>query len=248
MKWLRLLTLGLVVGLVVCGCKKEQPGTEQEKPGKEVPMGNTLQWFGHASFKIRYDDKVIYIDPWKLTEAAHDAMLVLVSHSHYDHYSAKDIAKAAGPGTKIIASADVIKKEGKGQAIKPGEKIDLDGVSVTGVAAYNPNKRFHPKANNWLGFIIEIGSARIYYAGDTDLTDEMKAVRDIDIALLPVGGTYTMNAEEAAMAVEYIKPKRAIPYHWGDIVGERSDAVRFAQNAKCEVTVLKPGESIEIGG
>ena len=246
MKWLRLLTLGLVVGLVVCGCKKEGP--KQEKPRKEVSMGNTLQWFGHASFRISYGDKVIYIDPWKLTDAPHDATAVLVSHSHHDHYSPDDIATASGPGTKIVASTDVIRKEGKGQAIKPGEKIDLDGVSVTGVAAYNPSKRFHPKANNWLGFVVELGSVRIYYAGDTDLTDEMKALRDIDIALLPVGGTYTMNAEEAAMAVEHIKPKRAIPYHWGDIVGERSDADQFADIAKCEVKVLKPGESIEIGG
>lgn len=246
MRVLRLLTLGLVVGLVVCGCKKEGPEAEQEKPGKKVPVGNTLQWFGHASFRISYGDKVIYIDPWKLTEAAHDATAVLVSHSHYDHYSAKDIAKASGPGTKIVASTDVIRKERKGQAIKPGEKIDLDGVSVTGVAAYNPNKRFHAKGNNWLGFVVEIGSVRIYYAGDTDLTDEMKALKDIDIALLPVGGTYTMNAEEAVMALEYIKPKRAIPYHWGDIVGKRSDADRFSDIAKCEVTVLKPGESLKL--
>jgi len=162
MKWLRLLTLGLAVGLVVCGCKKEGPEAEQERPGKEVPMGNTLQWFGHASFRISYGDKVIYIDPWKLTDAPHDATAVLVSHSHYDHYSAKDFAKASGPGTKIVAS--------------------------------------------------------------------------------------TMNGEEAAMAVEYIKPKQAIPYHWGDIVGERSDADRFAETAKCNVKVLTPGESIEIGG
>jgi len=185
------LVLGLVVALVVCGCKKEEPETEQEKPRKEVPMGNTLQWLGHASFKIRYDGKVIYIDPWKLSEAAHDATLVLVSHSHSDHYSAKDIAKAAGPETKIIASPDVVKKEGKGQALTPAEKINVDGVTITGVAAYNINKRYHPKANNWLGFLIDIGSVRIYYAGDTDLTEEMKTLKDIDIALLPVGGTYT---------------------------------------------------------
>ncbi|MHC4338428.1 MAG: MBL fold metallo-hydrolase, partial [Planctomycetota bacterium] len=131
MKWLRLLTLGLVVGLVVCGCKKEGP--KQAKPRKEVPTGNAIQWLGHASFRISYSDKVIYIDPWKLSESAHDATAVLVSHSHSDHYSPDDIAKASGPGTKIVASTDVIRKEGKGQAIKPGEKIDLDGVSVTGV-------------------------------------------------------------------------------------------------------------------
>jgi len=209
-------------------------------------MGNAIQWLGHASFRISYSDKVIYIDPWKLTSAPHDATAVLVSHDHHDHYSPDDIAKVTGPGTKMIASADVGKKEGKGQALAPGQKVDLDGVSVTGVPAYNPDKRFHPKGNNWLGFVIELGSLRIYYAGDTDVTDEMKALANIDLALLPVGGTYTMSANEAARATEYIKPGRAIPYHWGDIVGERKDADEFAEKAKCEVTVLNPGQMLTL--
>ena len=115
---------------------------------------------------------------------------------------------------------------------------------MSGVAAYNPGKQFHPKANNWIGFVIEVGSKRIYYAGDTDLTDEMKSLKEIDIALLPVGGTYTMDATEAAEATKYIKPERAIPYHWGDIVGERADAKAFAEAAKCEVLILSAGETI----
>lgn len=207
-----------------------------------------IQWLGHASFKISADDAVVYIDPWKLTESAHDATVVLVSHSHYDHYSAEDIAKAAGANTKIIGPSDVIAKEKKGQVIKPGRTIEYGGVSISAVASYNPNKQFHPKANNWLGFVIRIGSAQIYYAGDTDITDEMKALRDIDVALLPVGGTYTMDAEEAATAVEAIKPRRAIPYHWGDIVGKQSDAERFAKKANCKVTLLKPTEMLELAG
>ncbi len=126
----------------------------------------------------------------------------------------------------------------------PGLTVELKSVRIRGVAAYNPNKQFHPKANNWVGFIIEIGSKRIYYAGDTDLTEEMKALKDIDMALLPVGGTYTMNAAEAVEATKHIKPKQAIPYHWGEIVGSRSDAERFAELAECEVKVLAVGESI----
>ena len=122
----------------------------------------------------------------------------------------------------------------------------MDGVSVTGVAAYNPNKRFHAKGNNWLGFVIEIGSVRIYYAGDTDLTDEMKSLRDIDIALLPVGGTYTLNAFEAVRACEAISPKAAIPYHWGDIVGSAADAQAFTDNAPCPVHLLRPGDSVTV--
>jgi len=244
----------MVAGLAVCGCKKEKPETEKaeteraekKEAGKEAAMGMTLQWLGHASFKICHEDVVIYIDPWKLKESAHDATLVLVSHSHSDHYSPEDIAKVSGDDTKLIASADVVAKQKGGEAILPGVTVELEGVKVTGVAAYNPNKQFHPKQRNWVGFVIEVGSKRIYYAGDTDLTEEMKAVKDIDVALLPVGGKYTMNGSEAAEATKYIKPKLAVPYHWGDIVGSRSDAEQFAKLAECEVKILAAGETIAV--
>ena len=207
-------------------------------------MSVTLQWFGHASFKLCHEDTVIYIDPWKLKVEPHDAMLVLVSHDHYDHYSTEDIAKVCGPNTKLIASSDVVAKEGKGEAIKPGQTIKVDGICVNGVASYNPNKQFHPKEKNWLGFVIEIADKRIYYAGDTDITEEMKALKDIDLALLPIGGTYTMDAAEAAEATKHFKPKIAIPYHWGDIVGSKKDAKKFAELATCQLKILKPGETL----
>jgi L-ascorbate metabolism protein UlaG (beta-lactamase superfamily) len=209
-------------------------------------MGTTMQWLGHAGFKICYEDIVIYIDPWKLKDSPHDATLVLVSHSHYDHYSPEDIAKISGAETKLVASTDVVTKEKTGEMILPGLSVDIGSVRVSGVAAYNPGKQFHPKANNWIGFVIELGSKRIYYAGDTDLTDEMKSLKDIDVALLPVGGTYTMDATEAAEATKYIKPERAIPYHWGDIVGSRADAEAFAEAAECKVQVLSAGETISL--
>jgi L-ascorbate metabolism protein UlaG (beta-lactamase superfamily) len=209
-------------------------------------MPVTVRWLGHASFRIGGDDGVVYIDPWKVSESAHDATVVLVSHSHYDHYSADDVGKVSGPETEIIGAADVVKQQGKGKVIKPGESTELGGVGITGVWSYNAKKQFHPKANNWLGFVVEMGGVRLYYAGDTDLTEEMKGLNNIEVALVPVGGTYTMDAEEAARAVEAIRPKRAIPYHWGDIVGTRRDAERFAEIAKCEVTVLKAGESLEL--
>jgi len=209
-------------------------------------MGITLQWLGHASFKISHGDTIIYIDPWKLKDSPKDASVILVSHSHYDHYSPDDVAKVSGADTKLIASADVIVKEKAGQEISPGQTIEIGSVRVSAVAAYNPMKQFHPKSNNWLGFIIEVGSKRIYYAGDTDLTDEMKSLKDIDVALLPVGGTYTMNAAEAAEATGYLKPKMAIPYHWGDIVGGRADAKAFAEVAGCEVQILLPDETLSL--
>ena len=209
-------------------------------------MGTTLQWLGHASFKICHEDQVIYIDPWKIKDAAHDATLVLVSHSHYDHYSPEDITKVSGPDTKLIASPDVTSQEKAGEPIVPGLTIQLEGIVTQGVAAYNPQKQFHPKEKNWTGFIIQLDSKRIYYAGDTDLTEEMKALDDIDVALLPVGGTYTMNAEDAAEATRHIKPKMSIPYHWGDIVGEQNDAEEFAKMAPSEVKILMPGQTINL--
>jgi L-ascorbate metabolism protein UlaG (beta-lactamase superfamily) len=208
-------------------------------------MGKTMQWLGHASFRICHKDTVIYIDPWKLKQQPHDATLVLVSHSHEDHYSAGDIAKVRKPDTKLVASADVVQKEGAGEALTPGLTVEVPGARVTGVPAYNHNKRFHPRQNMWLGFVIEVGGNRIYYAGDTDLTDEMKSLENIDIALLPVGGTYTMDATEAAEATKHFKPEMAIPYHWGDIVGRQSDAEKFKELAACDVRVLTVGQTID---
>ncbi|TFG46350.1 MAG: MBL fold metallo-hydrolase [Candidatus Brocadiia bacterium] len=209
-------------------------------------MAVKLQWFGHASFKISSGDTVIYIDPWKLKASHKDATVVLVSHSHYDHYSDADIAKVSDAGTSLIAPADVVQKAGKGQVLRPGEKITIKDVTITSVPAYNPAKQFHPKSNEWLGFIIEIAGKRIYYAGDTDMTDEMAALKNIDLALLPVGGTYTMNPDQAAQATEQFKPAQAVPYHWGDIVGGKADAEDFAKNAKCKVTILMPGQSLNL--
>ncbi|UCF15068.1 MAG: MBL fold metallo-hydrolase [Phycisphaerales bacterium] len=249
MRGLRLLVLAVILGSIVCGCRKDKAGSETAETNgtqqikKESAMRMTLQWLGHASFRISHDETVIYIDPWKLENEPNDATLVLVSHSHHDHYSAQDIAKVSGPDTKLIASPDVIAKEKAGEAIMPGLMVELEGVRIMAVPAYNPKKEFHPRANNWVGFVIEIGSKRIYYAGDTDLTEEMKAVGDIDVALLPVGGKYTMNASQAVEAASHIKPKLVIPYHWGDIVGSRMDAEKFASGVDCIPKILTPGET-----
>jgi L-ascorbate metabolism protein UlaG (beta-lactamase superfamily) len=252
MRIVRLFILAVACGFVVCGCKKQTAGPEpgetagQQGARKEAAVGLTIQWLGHASFRICHGDTVIYIDPWKLKDSLHDATLVLVSHSHHDHYSPEDMAKVSGPDTKLIAAADVIAKENAGEAITSGLTVELDGVRLAGVAAYNPNKQFHPKTNNWVGFVIELGSKRLYYAGDTDLTEEMKALKGIDVALLPVGGTYTMDAAEAAEAAKYMKPGVAIPYHWGDIVGARADAEKFAKAAECDTKILTPGQTFNV--
>jgi len=209
-------------------------------------MTVNIRWLGHASFKIAGAGKIVYIDPWKLGGSAKDATIICISHGHYDHYSPEDIKKISGPETVVIGPADVAANEKNCRLLEPGRSTEFSGIKITGVASYNRAKQFHPKSNNWLGFVIEIDSTKIYYAGDTDLIDEMTELKDIDVALLPVGGTYTMDAKAAADAAFGIKPGCAVPYHFGEIVGSRADAERFSQNAGCRVEILEPGQAVEL--
>jgi len=210
----------------------------------EVPQIVYITWLGHAAVKIASRDIVIYVDPYRLSTSPQDADLILLTHSHSDHYSPSDIAKVRNDQTEFVGAADVVKAYGSGQSLAPGQTLDVLGIRVTGVAMYNLTKTNHPKANNWVGFLVELGGTRIYLAGDTDLTPEMKTLTDIDVAFLPAGGTYTMDATEAAEATKYIKPTLAIPYHWGTNTGSLADAERFALLAACNVKIMTVGETI----
>lgn len=203
-------------------------------------MIENITWLGHASFKIA-GSKLIYIDPWKIDEQS-AADLILISHSHYDHFSKGDIAKVRGPNGRIITVSELGDDIGGNvHVLAPGEKVTVDEVIIEAVAAYNIGKEFHPKANGWIGFIVEMDGERLYFAGDTDRIPEMDNIGSIDVALLPVGGTYTMDATEAAAAANAIKPKVAVPYHWGDIVGSRRDAEAFALQFHGKTVILEPG-------
>jgi L-ascorbate metabolism protein UlaG (beta-lactamase superfamily) len=210
------------------------------KTGKEVKkMVENIKWLGHASILISTGGKNIYIDPWKLIKDQPKADLICITHSHYDHFSPDDINKILKKETFLIGATGTVNKikAGEKREIRPGEEVNLGWVKVKGVPAYNINKNFHPKTSNFLGFLIEIEGNRIYIAGDTDFIPEMKEI-SADIVILPVGGTYTMTAEEAANAVNTIKPKIAIPYHFGDIVGSERDAKLFSSfvlNSKVEI-------------
>ncbi len=209
-------------------------------------MSVEIKWIHHASFRIAAGDNVAYVDPWKLPDAPHDADVVFVSHSHYDHCSPPDVEKVSKDDTTVIAPAETIAKLHAANAVDPGEQVTVKGFTIEAVAAYNIGKNFHPKASQWCGAVITVEAKRIYYAGDTDLIPEMSDLRDVDVALLPVGGTYTLDAQEAAKACKAIGCRAAIGYHWGDIVGSACDAKKFAQAADCEVHALQPGESITI--
>jgi len=200
-------------------------------------MIENIKWLGHATFKI-VNKKVIYIDPWKVKEKD-SADIILVSHSHFDHLSIEDVEKVRGEGGIVVTTSDSASQlSGDVRTLAPGAKINIDDILIEGVPSYNIGKDFHPRNNNWLGFIITINGKRIYYAGDTDATPEMKMLTNIDIALLPVGGTYTMTCKEAADAANAFKPKIAVPYHWGDIVGSKSDAEKFKELFEGETRIL----------
>ncbi len=202
-------------------------------------IASNMHWLGHDA--IRVDAGVtIYFDPFQIGPGP-VADIIFISHDHYDHCSPDDLAKIQGPDTVIVTVESCRNKiEGKVEIVVPGDTLSVKGIPIKVVPAYNTNKKFHPKKNRWVGFVIEIDGVRIYHAGDTDLIEEMREIKT-DIALLPVSGTYVMTADEAAEAAMIIKPALAIPMHYGAIVGDASDAERFRKllNGKISVKILQ---------
>ena len=197
-----------------------------------------IKWLGHASFLIE-DEEVIYIDPFELPEGLPKADLILITHGHQDHLSPKDILKVLRPGTKVVtvkaAESYLPEEVNEVVIVKPGESVEVDGIGIEAIPAYNKNKDFHPRERGDAGYVIHLKGKTVYHAGDTDFIDEMKNI-ETDIALLPAGGTYTMDAKEAAKAANAIKPRVAVPMHWGKIVGTRKDAETFV--AECQVPAV----------
>jgi L-ascorbate metabolism protein UlaG (beta-lactamase superfamily) len=201
-----------------------------------------VQKLNHASVKIK-NSTVIYFDPFKILDKdAERADLVLISHEHFDHCSPEDLKKIIGPDTVLITIPackenlmSLPVKETK--YIKPGEQMEIRGIKIEAVPAYNINKfmspgvPFHPPGDGKVGFVVTIDGVRVYFAGDTDNIPEMRNFKNIDIAFLPVSGTYVMTAEEAVEAVKVINPKLAIPIHYGDVVGSEKDAKKFKELA-----------------
>lgn len=231
--------------LAVCACAEAKDGAPaapvktQAPKAKEAGMVGNIHWLGHASFRIKPGAKTIYIDPYKIKDGAAKADIILVTHDHFDHNSAEDIQKIKKEGTIVVAPANVAKKiKGTVKAVAPGQSFEIGGVKIETVPAYNINKNFHQKKEGWVGYIVTVDGIRIYHSGDTDYIPEMDNLK-VDIALVCVGGTYTMTADEAAQAVNSFKPKVAVPMHYNTIVGTAADAERFKELCKTKVEILK---------
>lgn len=208
-------------------------------------MLKNVKCLGHATIKIENVGKIIYFDPFKIKEVSNDADIIFITHEHYDHFSEEDIIKVKKENTKIVLTEDIYERavslgfaKDNISIVEPNHQYEIENIRVETILSYNVNKQFHPRDNNWVGYIIEIKNVRYYIAGDTDITDENRKVK-CDVAFLPVGGTYTMTDEEAARLANEINPKIVIPIHYETLVGTREDAEKFKQlvkeNIKCEI-------------
>lgn len=225
---------GLVVLFLVGSPLFSQKKETKPKEGKN--MLEVIHWLGHASIKIT-GSKTIYVDPFQIS-GGEPADLILITHDHYDHCSPDDIKKIQAKHTVLIAPLVAAKQlSGNVKTITPGESMTVEGIEIQAVPAYNLYASYHPKEKGYVGYIFRLDGTSYYHAGDTDFIPEMKNIH-VDVAFLPVGGKYTMNAEEGAKAAEAIQPQLAIPMHWGSIVGSQNDAEKFRNSCKCKVEIL----------
>lgn len=176
-----------------------------------------------SSIRLGFD-KVIYFDPYKIETDKHDADIIFITHNHYDHMDSESIEKIKNDNTIVVAPKsmeDVISKIEFSDYIylEPFDETSLDNINIKTIPSYNNEKQFHPRTNNWLGYIVTINNTTYYIAGDTDVTNEANNVR-CDIAFIPIGGHFTMDVEEATELIKKINPKIVIPIHYGSIIGE----------------------------
>lgn len=206
-------------------------------------MISNIHWLGHDSFRLEADSVVVYVDPWQVKDGP-QADLILITHDHSDHCSPEDVARLRRDDTVVITiGAATSQLPQPVRVVKPGDELAEKGVRIEAVAAYNvskfrsPGVPFHPPEAGHVGYIITMGGQRIYHTGDTDVIPEMESL-EVDIALLPVSGTYVMTVDEAVEAAALIGPQVAIPMHVGRGIGSLEDAELFRERCTVPVEVL----------
>jgi L-ascorbate metabolism protein UlaG (beta-lactamase superfamily) len=207
-------------------------------------MIENIHWLGHDSFRID-GSSTVYIDPWKVPRAAPKADVILVTHDHYDHLSPDDIHRLATPATVVVGPPVVTAKIRDLETItmRAGDTVDVGTAEVIAVPAYNvdkfraPGEVYHPKSAGHLGYIVAMDGATVYHSGDSDMIPEMEGI-EVDVALVPVSGTYVMTADEAVVACGVIRARTVVPMHYGDIVGSAADARRLAERCGAAVVIL----------
>lgn len=192
---------------------------------------NKIKLLKHNSIKI-IDNVIIYIDPYQIDDELHDADYIFITHSHYDHFSIKDILKIKKNSTYIVSTLDTHNElikyfdDNKILLVSQSKEYKLNNLSFKTTPAYNINKKFHLYENDWVGYILNIKNNKIFILGDTDINPDIKNIK-CDIVLIPIGGTFTMDYIEAAEYVNNLKPSLVIPTHYGLIVGNKEDGIKF---------------------
>src|SRR2546423_5442040 len=198
-------------------------------------MLEKFTWYKHSAYQGKGEGLPVYIDPWGLRAREDPADVVFITHAHADHFEPEDIAKIRKSTTQFVAPRDVAEKlTGNVKAVKPGESLDVAGITFQTVPAYNtaPHRlQAHPKSNNWVGYILNLDGHRYWFSGDTDPNPDIEQVKT-DVALVCIGGDpYVMGVTEAAGLVKKIRPQVAVPNHYGYVVGMASDGEKFAREA-----------------
>ena len=197
-------------------------------------MREEIKVVAHSSIRIT-GEQTIYFDPFQVNQEFHDADIILVTHEHHDHYSPEDIAKVKNSSSILVCPksmkavlGDSGMEEDFIEFVEPGDELEINNVKIEAVRSYNIGKPFHPKEKDWVGYVVTMNQTRYFVAGDTDRNEDNEKV-ECDVALLPVGGKYTMTAEEAAGLAKVIRPKVAIPTHYGSVAGSDDDGNRFVK-------------------
>jgi L-ascorbate metabolism protein UlaG (beta-lactamase superfamily) len=214
-----------------------------------------INWLGHSGFFVK-NSKNIYIDPYNIREGLEKADIIFLTHSHYDHCSFADLKKIVHEGTTIVCPPSCQSSITKFdfpiriELVEPNQEISIGDIKIATLPSYNKESFFHSKSELWVGYLIKFNDILIYHAGDTDLIPEMQKLTGYKqagkefVAMLPVGGRFTMNAEEAVEAAKLIKPTIVIPMHYGSVVGNESDAEEFKElcdenDIRCEILEKK---------